>query len=139
MINLIKKIYDYSFYCFYRLDRVIGTQWFSEYKATLALIAIEIWLVGTILGYLYILFDIDLMPYSVSDWKNFVFLICLVIIKERVFYHKKRWKLVVNKFDKMPSKKNNKLTLVFYISLAIFFGLIALMLYLLGRKSGTIT
>ncbi|MDQ1856096.1 hypothetical protein [Chryseobacterium sp. WLY505] len=118
----IKKAYYYIFYKIYKSiiytsDKVGGEFW-SDFKAGIALLALELWFFGTILNYYAIITHTKFST-------NTIFIILLIplvflsILHYFAFIHTDIWKEYSKQFDKLSEEKNKKGTIIVCI-IAVF-------------------
>ena len=118
----IKKAYYYFFYKIYKSiiytsDKVGGEFW-SDFKAGIALLALELWFFGTILNYYAIIINTKFTTTTIF----IILLIPLVflsILHYFAFIHTDIWKEYSKQFDKLSEEKNKKGTIIVCI-IAVF-------------------
>ncbi|RXM40445.1 hypothetical protein BOQ62_05595 [Chryseobacterium sp. CH21] len=91
----------------------------SDFKTSLVLITLEIFIIFSFSNYYNILFHSDSGIFPNSIWM--IIILILTIIDYFIFHSKKQWKNIINKFDKLTENENNR-------GNWIVFGIIALVL-----------
>ncbi len=125
-MNKIQKAYQYFYYKIYKsieyTSESQGAFW-SEWKASLVLMAIEIFFLSSFTNYYNVLYNTDTGILPNSWWLIIVIFLTFI---DFVFFHRKdQWKEIVFEFDKLPKRKNNKGSwLVFGIILFIIINFI---------------
>lgn len=114
----IKKAYYYLFYKIYKSiiytsDKGGGEFW-SDFKAGIALLALELWFFGTILNYYAIITNTKFSTTTIF----IILLIPLVflsILHYFAFIHTDIWKEYSKEFDKLSEKENQKGTTIIWV------------------------
>jgi purine-cytosine permease-like protein len=98
-------MYHYLFYKLYRYYEKGPSVWWSDWKASLSLIVLEIWLIASILIYYKIFLNpsADIIG-SEGSWILLVIIIAL--IDYFAFHHRDQWKQIVIEFDNLPKRTN---------------------------------
>ncbi|MDR2273206.1 MAG: hypothetical protein LBF27_20010 [Sphingobacterium sp.] len=105
---LLKKSYYYLFYFFYRFwEKASYLKVLSDWKASVCVIALEIWLVLSVYAY-YITITKTKMEFTIKMPVVFVPLLIILAINHMAFGHNDVWKDYVKKFDKLPKEQNRK-------------------------------
>lgn len=106
-METLKKIYYYFFYKIYcsveYTSELSGGKFLSAFKASLVMIALEIWSTVSILNFYNIIFN-RYMNIPKSIYIGIVLLFS--IISYFTFDYTDVWKSYNKKFDKLPKKKN---------------------------------
>lgn len=106
---MFKKIiiaYYYLFYKFYKFWEYVSTPSFwSDWKAGISLMALEIWLIISVFVY-YKVFVNPYIHLSESNIEAYILAFTLAGAKYIIFHHHDRWKRIVKSFDKLPKREN---------------------------------
>jgi len=124
----MKKAYYYFFYKLYKIMLWTSSpfeNFFSKFRASLALIALELWIVFTIQNYYEILNEID----SKSSSNLFIYIMGLAIIISNYMsfeYYDNVWQKYKDEFDGLPKRKNIiggfiVWIIILFITLSFFF------------------
>ncbi|UWX62173.1 hypothetical protein N0B40_07740 [Chryseobacterium oranimense] len=130
----IKKAYYYLFYKIYKsieyTSELVGGAFWTDFKAGLVILTLELWIIGSFLNYYSIINDKKLNIETISP----ILLISLIffsIINYLAFMHTDIWKTYNKEFDKLSEKENQKgTTIVWVIAICItvnFFGSVYLL------------
>ncbi|MCS4300661.1 hypothetical protein [Chryseobacterium sp. BIGb0232] len=104
----MKKAYYYFFYKLYKIMLWTSSpfeNFFSKFRASLALIALELWIIFTIRNYYHIVSNNN--PKLSSNLPLYV--IAILIIASNyisIDYYNNIWEKYKDEFDKLPKKKN---------------------------------
>ncbi|NGF77078.1 hypothetical protein G5B10_14410 [Fluviicola sp. SGL-29] len=103
----VKKAYYYLFYQLYKWYEKGPSVWWSEWKASLTLIVLEIWLISSLLLYykVFLAPNADIVG-SQLTWGILVLL--LALIDYFIFHYNDQWKEIVLEFDELPKNKSKK-------------------------------
>ena len=105
----LKQGYGYLFYKLYKFyEKVSSPPFLSDWKAAVSILALEIWFLFSIIVYYKVFSKKDLVPHALTNPLTYVILAFLIMLKIILFDHKNRWKDYVNMYDKWPSGKNNR-------------------------------
>jgi hypothetical protein len=114
----IKKAYYYFFYKIYKsieyTSELVGGAFWTDFKAGLVILTLELWIVGTLLNYYSIINDKKLNIEMISP----ILLISLIIfsiINYWAFMRTDMWKIYNKEFDKLSQKENQKGTTIVWI------------------------
>lgn len=119
----VKRSYYYIFYVFYRLSERAPAKFWSEWKAGLIVLALELWCMYSLLNYYNFFVDNSFEPS-----RELLILIGILVagINFVSFIYGNEWKIFVKEFTSYPSKRRKNLDLrvwllcVFIISNLIF-------------------
>ncbi|MEF9477791.1 hypothetical protein OWR28_08845 [Chryseobacterium sp. 1B4] len=119
----IKKAYYYLFYKVYKsiqyTSEMVGGAFWTDFKAGLVILTLELWIVGSFLNYYSIINDKKLNIDTISP----ILLTSLVvfsIINYFSFIRTDIWKTYNKEFDKLSEKENQKgTTIVWVITICI--------------------
>ncbi|MDQ1856097.1 MULTISPECIES: hypothetical protein [unclassified Chryseobacterium] len=118
----IKKAYYYIFYKIYKsiiyTSEMVGGEFWTDFKAGIALLALELLFLGSFLNYYSIIIN-EKLDISITSPIILIPLIILFVINYFSFIHTDMWKEYNKQFDKLPEEKNRKGTIVVWI-IAIF-------------------
>lgn len=134
----MKKFYSYLFYRFYKLMMLNEFKWLPVFRATLFLLALEMWLLMSIAGFINLIFDTQIIPRSFFNWYSLIIGLFLIWLKHYCFDKDDKWKAIVEEFDVLPRRKQVFGIILFIGTILFVIGCFVLMLYLTGKKSGTI-
>jgi hypothetical protein len=102
----IKEIYAYIFYKLYKFSEAAPSKWWSDWKATIAMLALELWVTISLFIYLDVNTNNGLPSDGIIVLVGGSIIGALVLIKYLVFYRHDRWKFYVAEFDKLPKRQN---------------------------------
>ncbi|SHG85525.1 hypothetical protein [Chryseobacterium vrystaatense] len=101
----IKKLYYYLFYKLYKFwDYISVPKFWSNYKASLSIVILEIFIIISCTNYYNILYNSNSGILSNSGWITIVML--LVVVDYYVFHSKDQWNHIIIEFDESCSGKN---------------------------------
>ena len=103
---VLKKIYPYIFYKLYKFSEGAPSKWWSDWKASISLLALELWLVISCYIYYDLLTEKGLPSDNIIILYGSIIVGLLVLIKYLMFYRHDRWKSYVAEFDKWPKGQN---------------------------------
>ncbi|WP_142685414.1 hypothetical protein [Chitinophaga polysaccharea] len=129
---MLKNGYRYFFYKMYRFAENAPSRWWSEWKAMLSVIVLEIMLLMTLEGYFSIIFKHDIVP----GYDNLVTITQAVVItlfNYFFFLHKDKWKLYVKELDKQSRRQQFIGGLVVWSLVFLIFANLIFMFYLMSR------
>lgn len=87
------------------MSEAAPSRWMSDWKAGIAIIALEIWLLTSLVIYYKVLFN-RYFHLGESNWDVIISVIIIVIPNYLLFVHTDKWKDYVKEFDRLPKKKN---------------------------------
>lgn len=130
----IKKAYYYLFYKIYKsieyTSELVGGSFWTDFKAGIALLTLELWTIGSFLNY-YSLINDKKLNIDVISPILLISLTLLCILNYFTFIHTDTWKTYNEEFDKLSKKENQKgTTIVWIIAVTItvnFFGSVYLL------------
>ncbi len=102
----MKKAYYYFFYQLYKFwEYVSYPKIWSDFKASLSIIILQICSIVSILIYykIFIDYNINIIGKQIQ-WV--VGVMILVLIDYMIFHYKNQWRNIVYEYDKLPNKKN---------------------------------
>lgn len=102
----IKRAYYYLFYKLYKWYEKAPVVWWSEWKAVVSIVALEVWVIACLLNYYMLLFDNHLPLGSINTFSIYLFALIVIVPNYFIFIHKKKWKNYVQKFDQLPKRTN---------------------------------
>ncbi|WDF61670.1 hypothetical protein PQ462_09830 [Flavobacterium sp. KACC 22758] len=112
---LLKKAYYYFYYKMYKLinytSEKSGGKFLTDFKTTLAIIALELWLVASLLNYYNIFIDSSL------DFSKVTYVVIAVVIalfNYLIFTNNVSWKKFNNQFEELPATVNKKGSFIFF-------------------------
>jgi hypothetical protein len=121
-MKLIKEYYKSMFYFFYKLDFVMGYPWWSEIKAIVIIMAIEVLIMYSINGFVLFITDFDIFSFVDMKVYNITSVAILTTIHYWQFFIKKNWKTIVKEYEEKPSKQRNKNYIkMFGVNLVVIF------------------
>ncbi len=101
----IKRAYYYLFYKFYKLGELAQPPFLSDWKAGIAVIALEIWVLLSV-GVYYAVVTKTVIELKISMPIIFIPLALVIILNYFAFVHTDIWKKYVKEFDRLPKHKN---------------------------------
>jgi hypothetical protein len=129
----LRKAYYYLFYKLYKFSEAAPSRWWSEWKASLSLMVLEIWILISVMVYYKVFTKKDLIADSSLTAVGITVVISLVIIKYFAFDHHDRWKDYVKEFDKWSIRKNRIGTLVVWMIILFTLGNLIFSFYLMSQ------
>jgi uncharacterized membrane protein YukC len=99
----IKRAYYYLFYKFYKMSEAAPSRWMSDWKAGIVIIALEIFLLYSLVNYYNVFVD-KFFDFGKGSVISTVLIVCL--LNYLLFVHTDKWKDYVKEFDQLPKKKN---------------------------------
>jgi len=107
----IKRAYYYFFYKTYKsieyTSEQFGGAFWTDFKAGLAIIALEIWFILSLLNY-YTIFTKVWFSLSLKKPIIFIPLLFIITINYLAFVHTDKWKEYNKEFNNLPKKINRK-------------------------------
>ncbi len=104
----MKKAYYYFFYKLYKVMLWTSSpfeNFFSKFRASLALIALELWIIFTIRNYYHITSNIN--PKLSSNLLLYLIAIFIIVFNYISFdYYNNIWEKYKDEFDELPKRKN---------------------------------
>lgn len=130
----IKQIYSYLFYKLYKFwERVSVPKFWSDWKSGISMLALEIWLLVSVMVYYKVFTKRDLINNALRHPLTFIILAILIMIKLMMFEHQDRWKKYVIEFDKWPKRKNRKGTIVVWSVIILIVANLIFSYYLMSK------
>ncbi|KPE48970.1 hypothetical protein [Chryseobacterium indologenes] len=117
----IKEAYYYLFYKLYKWYESGPFVWYSDWKAGISIIALEIWTCVSIYSYLSIFLNRKI-SLSITEPSGFIPYIIILSTNLYFFSSSHKWKLYFEEFEKWPKRKN-------LISGIIVWSIIALIIF----------
>jgi hypothetical protein len=104
-INVITRLYYYLFYKLYRWYEKGPSIWMSDWKASLSIDVLVFFVILSFIVYYTTFID---RYFELGDSKIIVFLFIVGISVPNyfIFHHRDQWKGIVQRFDKIPKRKN---------------------------------
>ena len=130
---IIKKAYYYLFYKLYRFYESSPSVWWSEWKALLTILILEIWFLMSFGIYYQVITKKDLLPDNIFKYLGIALIIFLGIINYYVFDYNDRWKRYVSEFNKWPRNKNRIGTFIVWLFILIIIGNLIYSYYLMSK------
>ena len=106
-----KRIINWYYYFFYKMYKLHEGSWLAETKATFFMEICYLMIIITLLIFYKIHINRYLILGNLANIKLIVFLTYLIFLgipHYLIFSRNNRWKLIINKFDRLPKKKNIK-------------------------------
>ncbi|UCA59358.1 hypothetical protein KB553_20415 [Chryseobacterium rhizoplanae] len=114
-MNKIKIAYYYFFYKIYKsivyTSQLVGGEFWSDFKAGIAVAALEIWFLGSLLNYYSLIKNVKL-NFTLKDPIILIPLVLLFLLNYFAFIHNEEWKEYNKKFDMLSQKTNKKGTVI---------------------------
>ena len=114
---VLKKIYTYIFYKLYKFSEAAPSKWWSDWKATIALLALELWLLISVFIYYDLITNKGLPSDNIIALVGGIIIGVLVLIKYFMFHRHNRWKSYVSEFDSWPRRENKRGS--FFVSILV--------------------
>ena len=120
----IKRAYYYLFYKLYKWYEKAPVVWWSDWKAVVSIVALEIWFLLSI-GTYFSVFTKKTIELTVTHPIVFIPTVSIILVNYLIFIHTDKWKDIVKEFDQLP-KRTNKIGgwIVFGVILLIVANLI---------------
>ncbi|MGG5211121.1 hypothetical protein ACQWU4_19565 [Chryseobacterium sp. MIQD13] len=130
----IKRAYYYIFYKIYKsiiyTSEMVGGEFWSDFKAGIVLLTLELWTIGSFLNY-YSIINNKKLNIDVIGPILLISLILFCVLNYFAFVRTDIWKEYNEEFDKLSEEKNKKGTTIVWIiviSIAVnFFGSVYLL------------
>jgi O-antigen/teichoic acid export membrane protein len=130
----IKDIYPYIFYKLYKFSEAAPSKWWSDWKATVAMIALEVWVSVSFFIYIHVHANKELPSDGVMALVGGIIIGVLVLIKYLMFYRHDRWKLYVAEFDKLSKRQNRIGSIVVLLLVILVISNLMYSFYLLSQS-----
>jgi len=129
-MDWIKKCYFYLFYKLYVWYESSTLKWWSDGKAALSISILEIMLLITSEGMLSVLFRRNLFAYVSA---TITIAVIIIVSNHFIFIHNDSWKPYVEKFNKLPKKRNLIGGIIVWTIVMLVFAALIFMYYLLSQ------
>ncbi|HMR91221.1 MAG TPA: hypothetical protein PKC69_02860 [Chitinophagaceae bacterium] len=130
----LKQMYGYLFYKLYRFwEKVSTPKLWSDWKAGIAILALEVWFLVSVQNYYEVLTKKELISSPSSNPLTFIILAVLIIIKLIMFEYQGRWKRYIAEFDKWPEKKNRRGTMIVWSIIFLIIANLIFSFYLMSQ------
>nr|WP_315031173.1 hypothetical protein [uncultured Chryseobacterium sp.] len=104
----IKRVYYYFFYKLYNHYQDSSAPWWSDFKASASMGALEIWLILSILNYFLLLTGKTTGEITIWQPSIFIPIIMLFLLHYFAFIHTDIWREYNKEFDKLPRESNKR-------------------------------
>ncbi|WP_326983437.1 hypothetical protein VUJ46_02500 [Chryseobacterium sp. MYb264] len=131
----IKKGYYYLFYKLYNHYENSSTPWWSDFKASTSIAALEIWLIISIVNYFLLITGKTTGNLNIRDPYVLIPLILLFLIHYFAFINTDIWKKYNNDFDKLSKKKNNTYGIITWCTIIFIIINMIFSFYLLFQRA----
>ncbi len=101
----IKKGYYYLFYKLYKFWETAPAKFWSDFKAGVSIIALELWLLFLIFNIRSLIMN-QKLEFEISHPVIIVPFLIIIIGNYILFVHTDKWKEYNAKFEQLPKKKN---------------------------------
>ncbi len=129
----IKRAYFYFFYKLYKFWECVSVpKFWSEWKALLSVMVIELWLLAS-LGIYYTVITKKGMVLSLTKPIIFIPLAAILVINYLTFLPNNIWEQYVQEFDKISKKKNNIWGFVVWVVILAIIANFIFYFYLMSR------
>ena len=129
----IKKIYYYLFYKLYKFFEWAPSRWLSDWKATVALMALEVLFLMSLMVYYKVFTKKDLFSDKSLTIVGITVIIILSLIKYFAFEHRDIWKDYVKEFNKWPARKNKIGTFIVWSIVMLIIANLVFSYYLMSQ------
>jgi len=129
-------IYRYLFHRLYRFFEAAPSRWWSEWKASIFLVVLELFTVVTIVGVLQVLTGRRLIPHEPLNIFTIFVVLILSGVKHWVFIDQEQWKKDELTFQQMSNRKRRKLNILFWLIIIAIPTSYILMLRMLSIAGG---
>lgn len=124
------KLYYYLFYKLYKFWETAPARFWSEWKASLSIVILQIWFVAS----LFVYYKVFVNNYYQFNKNLFILLgITLFVINYYTFHYNDKWKNKVEEFNKLPKNKNFFGGIIVWSIIAIIICIILLSFYLMSQ------
>ncbi|MFA7445196.1 MAG: hypothetical protein WCY89_04565 [Flavobacteriaceae bacterium] len=131
------RAYYYLFYKFYKFwEKVSTPRFWSEWKASLSIIVIQIWLIISLFVYYKVLID---GHYQLNKSLLFTIGFVLFIINYLAFHQKDKWEIIVEEFDNLSKKKNTTGSIIVWSLVILIIVIIIFSFYLMSKIDGNVS
>lgn len=127
-------IYYYIYYIFYRIAKNNNSVFPNEFVAGICVLALNLWLLMSLVNEFYFFTNIRLMPKSLISPFSIIVLVLLIVINWFLFENKQRWNQIIKKIENSPSKARN-VFIAWCIVIFVILNYWIISLYLLSIKS----
>lgn len=118
-------MYYYLFYKFYKFSEAAPSRWLSDWKAGVVIIALELFLIASILNYYVFFIDRSISLNRLNDWHLIICVLVISMLNYFAFIHTNAWKNYANEFDMLPKKVNKRGSwIVFGVVIFVIFNFI---------------
>lgn len=118
---MVKKTYYYFFYKIFKsieyTSKEFGGEFMIDFKTSLVLITLEIFIIFSFANYYNIFFHSDSGIFPNSIWV--IIILILTMIDYFIFHSKKQWKNIINNFDKLTENENNRGSWIVFVTIAL--------------------
>ncbi len=128
----IKKAYYYLFYWLYKLAMTGAIKSLSRFYATLAMLVLELWFVGSFYNYYTIFIDRH-SSLEVKSPQVLAFFVGIMTLNYYAFMHTDKWKEYAAEFDQWPKNKNRKGLIIVICVIAIIISNLIFSFYLMSQ------
>lgn len=131
----IKKGYYYLFYKFYKFSEASPSLFPSDFVATLIIASLEVLLLISLKFYYIEFFDPN-DTFTFTSFETLVPLSIVFLVNYFAFLNNDNWKSYIDKFDKLPKKKNLIGTWIAVAIVVLSIGSLALAFHIMGQITG---
>ncbi|KFF03861.1 hypothetical protein [Chryseobacterium luteum] len=104
----VKRAYYYLFYKLYKHYENSSEPWWSDFKASASIGALEIWLILSILNYFLMITGETIGNLNIWQPSVFIPFILLFLLHYIAFIRTDIWKEYIKEFDQLSKEKNKK-------------------------------
>lgn len=103
-MKTIKKRYYYLFYKFYKFAEAAPSKWLSDWKASLCLDILILFIFSSLLNYYKAIID---QASRIGEGNLLLVVIIIISISNYfIFQHRDQWRNIVHEFDGLPKQTN---------------------------------
>lgn len=128
----MKRAYYYLFYKFYKMSEAAPSRWLSDWKAGIVIIALETWLLLSLIIYYNVFID---RYFNLTATSPVIILSSIAILLGNyfAFVHTDEWKAYVKEFDALPKKKNQIGSLIVFAIVVLVIANLVFSFYLMSQ------
>lgn len=102
---MLKRAYYYLFYKFYKISEAAPSRWLSEWKASLAIDVLVLFILFSGVNYYNVFID-KTLAFDNKLLFAFLYIALIAMPNYFIFNHRNKWKEIVVEFDKRPNSFN---------------------------------
>ncbi len=132
--SMLKKIYTYIFYIFYKISLKNKSIFPSNFVAGICILALNIWLILSLLNEFYFLTDIRLIPKRITTLTTIISLVLLIGTNWYIFEYKSKWKERIREIENQNIDRQKYIFISWIIIIFVIINYWVISIYLLKVK-----